>query len=183
MAVKNNLFIRTKTEELSSMWLILVLVVEPTRDSVLYADPPPLDNTECCIYGVMKEVIIVSTHGNLGSYKSTGAHSWIVKTCSANALLYRGTISDLQREFIHPSFFPFLRRTHWDLHSSRFWKLFPGRGHPLIFTHLFLMTSYTHRRRSFPKQTTCTFSTGSKQFSFLGLDFLDLPVNNQMHVL
>lgn len=40
MAVKNNLFIRTKTEELSSMWLILVLVVEPTRDSVLYADPP-----------------------------------------------------------------------------------------------------------------------------------------------
>lgn len=38
MAVKNNLFIRTKTEEL--MWLILVLVVEPTRDSVLYADPP-----------------------------------------------------------------------------------------------------------------------------------------------
>lgn len=40
MAVKNNLFIRTKTEELSSMWLILVLVVEPTTDSVLYADPP-----------------------------------------------------------------------------------------------------------------------------------------------
>lgn len=40
MAVKNNLFIRTKTDEFSSMWLILVLVVEPTRDSVLYADPP-----------------------------------------------------------------------------------------------------------------------------------------------
>lgn len=40
MAVKNNLFIQTITEELSSMWLILVLVVEPTRDSVLYADPP-----------------------------------------------------------------------------------------------------------------------------------------------
>lgn len=84
-----------------------------------------------------------------------------------------------KRWYFQPDFFHFRRRTHWDLHSSLFWKLFPGRGHPLILMHLFVLASYTHLRRNFSKQTAVTSSTGSRHFLSFGLLF-DAPVKDKM---